>query len=79
MIMEYQKIINLLENTMNQRSIFRTKRWVQVNDESCGTYGQIKFQTSLIRSSLCDCSDAYILASATITVPQQQQTIEKIQ
>ena len=70
--MEYQKIINLLENTPNQPSKFRTKSWVEVNDESRGTYNvnsQIKFKTSMLRSSLCDYSDAYILVSATITVP----------
>ena len=37
-IMEYQKIINLLENTPNQPSKFRTKKWVEVDDESRGTY-----------------------------------------
>ena len=31
--MEYQKTINLLENTPNQPSKFRTKSWVEVNDE----------------------------------------------
>ena len=31
--MEYQKIINLLENTSNQPSKFRIKSWVEVNDE----------------------------------------------
>ena len=36
--MEYQKIINLLENTPNQPSKFRTKSCVEVNDESSGTY-----------------------------------------
>ena len=34
MIMEYQKIINLLENTQNERSKFRTRKWVEINDES---------------------------------------------
>ena len=55
--MEYQKIINLLENTPNQPSKFRTKNWVEINGESCGTYNansQIKFKTSNLRSSLCD-------------------------
>ena len=72
-IMEYQKIINLLENISNQPSKFRTKNWVEVNDESHGTYNvdnQIKFKTSILRSSLCDYSDAYILVSAAITVPR---------
>ena len=30
--MEYQKIINLLDNTPNQPSRFRTKNWVETND-----------------------------------------------
>ena len=37
-IMEYQKIINLLDNTPNQPSKFRTKNWVEVNDEARGAY-----------------------------------------
>ena len=70
--MEDQKIINLLENTPNQPRKFRTKSWVEVNEESRGTYNvncQIEFKTSVLRSILCDYSDAYILVSATITVP----------
>ena len=69
--MEYEKIINLLNNTPNQQTKFRTKNWVEINDESSGTYNtnsQIKFKTSMLRSSLCDYSDAYILVSGTITV-----------
>ena len=60
----------MLENTLNQPSKFRTKNWVEINDESRGNYNinsQIKFKTSMLRSSLCDYSDAYI--SATIAVP----------
>ena len=43
-----------------------------MNDDSCGTYNtnsQIKFKTSMLKSSLCDYSDAYIFVSETITVP----------
>ena len=36
--MEYQKIINLLNNTPNQPTKFRTKKWVEINDDSRGTY-----------------------------------------
>ena len=46
--MEYQEIINLLDNTSNQPSKFRTKNWVEINDDSQGTYNtnsQIKFKT----------------------------------
>ena len=69
--MEYQKIINLLDNTSNQLSKFRTKKWVEINDESKRTYNvnsQIKFKTTMLKSSLCDYSDAYILVKGNITV-----------
>ena len=36
--MEYQKIENLIDDTSNQPSKFRTKNWVEINDESRGTY-----------------------------------------
>ena len=36
--MEYQKITNLIEDTSNQPSKFRTKNWIEINDESRGTY-----------------------------------------
>ena len=70
-IMEYQKIANLLDNTSNQPSKFRSKNWVEITDESRGTYAankQIKFKTSMLRSSLCDYSVAYILVKENISV-----------
>ena len=69
--MKYQKITNLLDNTPNQPSKFKAKISVEINDDARGTYnanGQIKFETSMLKSNLCDYSDAYILASRTITV-----------
>ena len=68
--MEYQKIVNLLENTSNQPSKFRTRNWVEINDESRGTYtsNDIKFKTTMLRSNLCDYADAYILVNGTITI-----------
>ena len=50
---------NLLDDTTNQRSKIRTRNWVEINE----------FKTSIIRSNLCDYSDAYILVKGTITVP----------
>ena len=41
------------------------------NDEERGTYNinsQIEFKTSMLKSSLCDYSDANTLVSGTITV-----------
>ena len=70
--MEYQKIINLLDDTTSQPFKFRTRNWVEINDESLGTYNynsDIKFKTSLIRSNLCDYNDANVHVKGTITVP----------
>ena len=59
--MEYQKVINLLENAPNQPTKFRTKNWVEINVDLHGTYNtnsQVKFKTSMLRTRLCDYSDA---------------------
>ena len=69
--MEYQKIANLLNDESNKPSKFRTKNWVEINYEARGTYSpnkQIKFKASMLRPSLCDYSDAYILVIGNITV-----------
>ena len=68
--MEYQKIANLIDGASNQPSKFRTRNWVEINDESRGAYNvnsQIKFKTTMLKSSLCDYSDAYILVKGTIS------------
>ena len=69
--MEYQKIANMIDDPSNQPSKFRTKNWVEINDELRGTYNvnsQIKFKTTMLKSSLCDYCDAYIIVKGTITV-----------
>ena len=69
--MKCQKIANLIDDTSNQPSKFRTKSWVKVNDESRGAYNvnsQIKFKTTMLKSSLCDYSDAYNFVKGTISV-----------
>ena len=69
--MEYQKVMNLLDNTPNQPPKFRTKKWVEINDESRGAYpvtSQIKFKTTMLKFSLCDYSDTYIHVKGKITV-----------
>ena len=72
--MEYQKIADLIDDASNQPSKFRTKNWVEMNDESRGTYNvnsQIKFKTTMLKSSLCDYSDANILVKGTITIAEE--------
>ena len=70
--MEYQKIANLLDNEVisNQLSKFRTRNWVEVNDDSRGTYtnADIKFKTTILKSDLCDYADVYIFVKGTITI-----------
>ena len=65
--MEYQKIANLLDSASNQPSKFRTKNCVEINDESRGTYTSkdIRFKTTMLRSSFCDYADGYILVKGT--------------
>ena len=61
----------MLSDESNKPSKFRTRNWVEINDEARRTYShnkQIKFKTSMLRSSLCDYSDAYILVKGNITV-----------
>ena len=70
--MKYQKIANLIDdNTLNQPSKSRTRIWIEINDESRGVYNvnsQVKFKTTMLKSSLCDYSDAYILVKGTISI-----------
>ena len=69
--MEYQKLTNLLDDASNKTSKFKTKNWVEINDESREKYdvnSQIKLKTTMLKSSLCDYSDAYIHIKGTVTV-----------
>ena len=69
--MQYQKISNLIDDASNQPCKFRTKNWVEINDESRRAYNvnsQIKVKTTMLKSSLCDYSDAYIIVKGTIIV-----------
>ena len=62
-MMEYQKIMNLLDNTSNQLSKFKTKNWIEINDH---TNSDIRFKTTM--PSLCDYGDAYILVKGKIKI-----------
>ena len=72
--MEYQKIANLIDGASNHPFKFRTKNWVEINNKSRGTYNvnsQIKFKPTMLKSSLCHSSGAYILVKGTIVVNTQ--------
>ena len=61
----------MLDSGSDQPCKFRTKIWVEINDKSRETYSvnkQIRFKTSMLRSSLCDYSDVYILFKGNISL-----------
>ena len=64
--MEYQKITNLLDNAPNQPFKLRTRKWVEINDGLRGTQKKKSIETTMRKSSLCEYSNAYILAKGTI-------------
>ena len=62
--MEFQKIVNLLNTTSDDKDlpIFVTKKWIEVYDQSGRDYRvnkAIRIETPMLRSDLCDFSDAY--------------------
>ena len=69
--MKYQKIANLLDSASNKPSKFKTRNWVEINDDIRGAYSpnkQIEFKTTMLRFCLCDYSDAYLLVKENISV-----------
>ena len=68
--MQYQKITNLQNKAIDRPSKFRTRDWVEVNNDVngiCKTVKQIEFSTLMLKSFLCDYGGAYILVKGTIT------------
>ena len=72
--MEHQKITNLLGNTPDKVPRFITIKWIEVYDQSgiaedgYKPSNQIRLKTSMLRSDLCDYSDAYIVVKGKIVV-----------
>ena len=71
--MEFQKIANFLNTNSDDKDLprFITKKWIELYDQSEKNYNpnkEIRIKTSMLRSDLCDFSDAYIVVNGTITV-----------
>ena len=71
--MELQKITNFFDIISDNKDLpkFVTKKWIEVYDQLQGNYDvnkQIRIKTSMLRSGLCDFSDAYIVVKGNITV-----------
>ena len=74
--MEYQKI-NVLYNTPNQPSKFKTQNWVEINDGTLGMYknnSQFKFKTTISKSGLCDYDGAHQFVKETISHKHQNSS-----
>ena len=77
--MEFQKIVNFLDTTSDDKDLprFVTKKWIEVYDQSEGNYNvnkEIRIKTSMLRSDLCDYSDAYIVVKVNIIVDKKTFT-----
>ena len=73
--MEFQKIVNLLDTTSDNKDLprFVTKKWIQVYDQSeenCNVNKEIRSKTPMLRSDLSDFSDVYIVVKEIITVTE---------
>ena len=71
--MEFQKIVNFIDTTSDNKDLptFFTKNWIEVYDQSEVNYNvnkEIRIKTSMLRSDLCDVSDAYIVVKGNIIV-----------
>ena len=81
--MEFQKIVNFLDTTSDNKDLptFVTKKWIEVYNQSEGNYNvnkEIMIKTSMLRSDLCDFSDAPIVAKGNITVTKKTFTADDI-
>ena len=78
--MEFQKIVNLLDITSDDKDLPRyvTKKWIEVYDQSEKNYNpnkEIRIKTPMLRSDLCDFSDAYIVVKGDIAVDKKVYTV----
>ena len=76
---EFQKIVNFLDTTSDDKDLPKlvSKKWIQVYDQSEGNYNvnkEIRIKISMLRSDLCDFSDAYNVVKGTITVTKKTFT-----
>ena len=71
---QFQKIVNLLNTTFDDKDLprFVTKKWIEFYDQSgknnYNVNKEIGIKTPMLRSDLCDFSDAYIVVKGDITV-----------
>ena len=69
---EFQKIVNFLDITSDKKDLpkFVTKKLIEVyyqSEGNCNVNKEIRIKASMLRSDLCDFSDAYIVAKKIST------------
>ena len=70
-LQNFVNIVNLLNSSENKYPKFASKKWYVIDSESKVVYSyenSIKFLKSLLESSLCDYSEAYVLVAGNIAV-----------
>ena len=77
--MQFQKFVNLLDITSDNKDLPRyvTKKWIEVYDQSEKNYNpnkEIRIKTPMLRSDLCDFSNAYIVVKRNITFSKKTFT-----
>ena len=82
--MEFQKIINFFDTISDNKDLpkFVIKKWIEDYDQPQGNYDvkkEIRIKTSMLRSDLCDFSDAYIVVKGNITVTKKTFTADDIE
>ena len=80
--MEFQKIVNLIDTTSDNKDLprFVTKKWIEFYDQSGKDYRdnkEIRITTLMLRSDLCDFSDAYIVVKRDIAVTNPDDAKKK--
>ena len=80
--MEFQKIVNFLDTTSDNKDLakFVTKKWVEVYDQSQGNYDvnkEIRIKRLMLRSDYCDFSNAYVVVKGTIAVVRPNNAKKK--
>ena len=76
MKIEFQKIVNLLGTTSDDKDLprFVTKKQIEVCVQSGINYDlnkEIRIKTPMLRSDLCDFSDSYIVVKGYIAITVQ--------
>ena len=73
--MGFQRIANLLDTTSDDKDLpkFVTQKWIEVYDQSEKNYNvnkEIRIKAPMLRSDLCNFSDAYIVVKGIISVTE---------